>query len=95
VLTGESGIIERLRSLSSEQERCEALSDSTKKLFPSLTVDETFPPAVFVHGTLDSVVNVEESRSFAERLNKLGVEAKSIEIEAGGSAPLMRILRLL
>ncbi|ORY88408.1 Alpha/Beta hydrolase protein [Leucosporidium creatinivorum] len=83
-LSGEPGLTERVRNLSTEQERRQVLSNSARTLFPSLIVDSDFPPAFFVHGTADSVVNIKESRSFAERLQKLGVDSKSVEVEGGG-----------
>lgn len=62
------------------ESRAGAVSDAANDLIPILKADARFPPTIFVHGTEDPIVPVEESRLFARVLAGYGIETKVIEV---------------
>lgn len=47
---------------------------------PLHLVSASFPPTVTLHGDVDSIAPVEDSRDLTARLNSVGVNAKLIEV---------------
>jgi acetyl esterase/lipase len=58
--------------------------DLYRKISPISYVSKGHPPFLFFHGTNDTLVNVRHSRLLAEKLRKVGVDAKVIELEGEG-----------
>jgi acetyl esterase/lipase len=51
---------------------------------PTTHVDKNDPPILIVHGTLDDCVSVEESRSFAEVLKRVGAPYELVVVAGAG-----------
>ncbi|KDE05805.1 hypothetical protein MVLG_03894 [Microbotryum lychnidis-dioicae p1A1 Lamole] len=84
MVSGEKGLGERLRGLK-YVERAKAVPEQARITFPQFGIEqaETFPPTIFVHGTTDEAVLIEESRNLAQTLRKKGtVEVELLEFEA-------------
>jgi acetyl esterase/lipase len=82
LLTSHDGLSAKLASLPLEQ-RAAAIPEDARPLFPHLHADGTFPPTFFVHGTKDSVVPPEESKTMEGLLKEAGVECRMLTIEGG------------
>lgn len=55
-----------------------------KAASPTAYADKAAPPCLFLHGTIDPLVPIQQSRDMAAKLKKLGVEARLIEIKGAG-----------
>ncbi|SCV72639.1 BQ2448_4176 [Microbotryum intermedium] len=83
MVSGEAGLGARLRELSSA-ERAKAIPEAARITFPQFGIEKAqrFPPIIFVHGSVDEAILIEESRSLAETLRKKGtVEVEFLEFE--------------
>jgi dipeptidyl aminopeptidase/acylaminoacyl peptidase len=58
--------------------------DVYRKASPISHVSAQAPPFLFLHGTDDKLVPVDQSRRLADRLNRLGVPAQVIAFEGEG-----------
>ncbi|KAK4046423.1 hypothetical protein OIV83_006082 [Microbotryomycetes sp. JL201] len=82
---GQSGLGATLRSLPSLEQRRQAIPKQHWRIFPELaTVDQSFPPTIYVHGTADDGVLIEESRAMKRKLDEAGVECVAIEVPGKG-----------
>jgi acetyl esterase/lipase len=78
-LTGDRGFSERLRQLNEP-----AVTDVPQQhhvLFPEAGLNSSFPPTCLVHGTEDSAVLIEESRTLQDRLRAVGVSCRLFEVD--------------
>ncbi|KAE8373989.1 alpha/beta-hydrolase [Aspergillus bertholletiae] len=64
-------------------ERAAAIPEDLKPAFLQLFVTEKYPPSVFVHGTADEVVPVQESKHHHEQLKQLGVKTELLLVDGG------------
>ncbi|MCR4316994.1 MAG: alpha/beta hydrolase [Planctomycetes bacterium] len=57
--------------------------EAYKLASPVHHIDETDPPVLLVHGTLDPLVPISQSRNFLAKALEAGVDAEIIEVEGG------------
>ncbi len=62
----------------------DAIPQAFREASPSLHVDSKSAPTLIVHGTLDDIVPLDQSRKFHQALAKAGVETKLVELEGEG-----------
>ncbi|OJJ48044.1 hypothetical protein ASPZODRAFT_158866 [Penicilliopsis zonata CBS 506.65] len=81
---GEPGLGARLHAKEYGDERIKAIPDHLRPGFLQLFVDESYPPSVFVHGTEDEVVLLQESIDHYEQLKRLGVKTELLPVDQAG-----------
>ncbi len=59
-------------------------ADTYRRASPLAYVHKDAPPFLFVHGTADTIVPIEQSEQMVEKLQKAGVSARLIRIEKEG-----------
>ncbi|KAF9562494.1 hypothetical protein CPC08DRAFT_706700 [Agrocybe pediades] len=58
-----------------------ALPEHLHVIFPQLCVDSHWPPTIILHGVLDDIVPITESRHFSGLVKDSGVKVELIEVE--------------
>ncbi|KAF8428215.1 alpha/beta-hydrolase, partial [Tirmania nivea] len=86
VLVGVPGLSEKLSQIPNYEDRCEyvAQCEKSRYLFPQIWIDKDFPPSIVIHGDVDTVVSIKESKRFVEQLQKGGVEVVFLVAEGKG-----------
>ncbi|GAA5864469.1 hypothetical protein JCM3774_005138 [Rhodotorula dairenensis] len=59
-------------------------SSEVATVLPQLWVTDRYPPTMLLHGTADTLVKLDESRTLSTRLRDVGVQVTLLEIEGGG-----------
>ncbi|KAF4619717.1 hypothetical protein D9613_004819 [Agrocybe pediades] len=80
------GISETLREVPKSDKRTQddfkrALPEHLHAIFPQLCVDSHWPPTIILHGVLDDIVPITESRHFSGLVKDSGVKVELIEVE--------------
>ena len=80
-ITGKAGLSAELRALAYD-DRAAALPFDVEALFPRLApIDQSFPPFFYLHSTGDEAVPIEESRTFARKVQDAGVKVEAVELD--------------
>jgi acetyl esterase/lipase len=83
LLSGYLGI-----AVAAPSERDETVSELLRQASPITYVTPDDPPMLFVHGTADPLVPIENARRMADALSKAGGSAKVIEVKGATHWPL-------
>ncbi|ESK95172.1 hypothetical protein Moror_13807 [Moniliophthora roreri MCA 2997] len=70
-----------LRKAQGKTSLAKCISDRDAAIFPSLSLDANWPPALFVHGSEDTAVPVHESKHMHSLLQEVGASSELIIVE--------------
>ncbi|KAJ7776530.1 Alpha/Beta hydrolase protein [Mycena maculata] len=80
VVAGIPGISAKLASVPLE-ERAVLIPKDALPLFPHLAAKNSMPPAFFVHGTADSIVSIDETRTMHQLLVRDNIDTVFLELD--------------
>ena len=86
-ILGRPGISAELRKVPFE-ERMGRIPEELRPLLLQGLLGKGFPPTVFLHGTKDLLVEIEESTRPCEKLREAGVKVEMLKVEGAGHALL-------